>query len=328
MENQTRDNIIRKRKIKKRRRRLKIFRLLIFLFIVGGILWTGFQICQLGFRMFHSYYSLYQDYVHRQDLQESSLEPRFVGYTNILIMGLDEGMETGQQADAILLLSIEDATGAVRIMSIPGGTLAPITGHRSWEKVSETYAYGGALLTKQTVSALTGIPVQQYIAIDTKTLSDIVNVLGGIDFYVECDMDYEDPEEDLSIHIKKGYQHMDGNTVQQYLRYRGGELGNIGRVQRQNHFLKVFYERLFRVGTVTRLPLLADIFQNHVITNMELLDTLHFTKLLRKFSSDEPRTIMLPGGTSAADDTLWIASPDSMEQVLSELFPAATENGN
>ncbi|MFR0795293.1 MAG: hypothetical protein ACLSHG_02025 [Oscillospiraceae bacterium] len=35
--------------------------------------------------------------------------------------------------------------------------------------------------------------------------------MGGIDFDVPVDMDYDDPGQDLaSIHVQKGYQHLNG----------------------------------------------------------------------------------------------------------------------
>ena len=327
MANQTRDNIIRKRKVKKRRRRLRIFRLLIFLLILSSILWAGFHIVQWGLRTFDTYYGIYQDYEERQNLKQSAIAPRFTGYTNILLLGLDDGKthELGQQADTILLVSLDNANGEIRVISIPGGTMTMIAGRPAPEKISQAYAYGGAALTRQTVTAMTGIPIQRYAAIDAKTVSEIIDALGGIDIYAEYDMDYEDPEDELYIHIKKGYQHMNGDTAQKYLRYRGGELGDVGRVQRQNRFVKALYERLLKVNTVTSLPLLVDIVQNHVNTNMELLDTTQFAGVLHRLSTAMPRTIMMPGISQAADDTVWVPSEEGIGRMLDDLFPEPEE---
>ena len=323
MDNQTMDNIIRKRRVKKRRRRLKFFRLLVFLVIMSGFGWMGYHVFQWGLHTFHTYYAIYQDYEERQNLKQSAIAPRFTGYTNVLLLGLDDGKadELGQQADTILLVSLSKETGELRCLSIPGGTQAMIAGRTQPEKISHAYAYGGATLTRQTVTALTGIPVQQYVAVDTKTVAAIVDALGGIDVYAEYDMNYEDPEDNLYIHIKKGYQHMDGETAQKYLRYRGGELEDVGRVQRQNRFLKAFYERLLQINTVKSLPVLVDILQNRVVTNMEFLDTTQFAGALHKLSTAAPKTFMLPGVSSAADSTVWISSEPGMQELLDEMFP-------
>ena len=327
MVNQTRDNIIRKRKIKKRRRRLRIFRLLIFLLILSGIAWVGFHDVRWGIHTFDTYYGIYQDYEERQNLRQSAIAPRFAGYTNILLLGLDDGKthELGQQADTILLVSLDNTNGGIRVISIPGGTMTMIAGRPAPEKISQAYAYGGAALTRQTVTAMTGIPIQRYAAVDAKTVAAIIDALGGIDIYAEYDMDYEDPEDELYIHIKKGYQHMNGDTAQKYLRYRGGELGDVGRVQRQNRFVKALYERLLKVNTVTSLPLLADIVQNRVNTNMELLDTTQFAGVLHRLSTAMPRTIMLPGVSQSADDTIWVPSEEGVSRMLDDLFPAPEE---
>ena len=42
------------------------------------------------------------------------------------------------------------------------------------------------------VSNLLNISIHQYVIIDMRTFADLINVLGGLDIYVEEDMDYDD----------------------------------------------------------------------------------------------------------------------------------------
>ena len=58
-------------------------------------------------------------------------------------------------------------------------------------------------------------------------------------------MDYEDPYANLKIHLKKGYQHLDGEKAGQYVRFRHDELGDIGRVERQQKFMKALAGQFF-----------------------------------------------------------------------------------
>ena len=331
MVNQTQENIKRKRIIKKRRRRVKFFRLLVFLLlaslVVAAVSWIGFQLYSWGRQTYDTYASLYQGYEQRQALKRSTLDPRFDDYTNVLLMGVDDGEDGGlaKRADTILLLSFNNTDGQVRFISIPRDTLAEIPGRKEPDRINATYAYGGPTLTMQTVSRLLGVSIHQYVALDTKALAEIVDTLGGMEVYVEQDMDYEDPEAQLTIHIVKGYQHMDGDTAQKYLRYRGGELGDIGRLQRQQHFVKAFYESLLQPDTVTRLPALEEICRNRITTSAELFDTAHLTVVLRKLSTNEPQVIMLPGAESQADPTLWLPDQEKIAAKVEELFPLPAE---
>ena len=76
-----------------------------------------------------------------------------------------------------------------------------------------------------------------------------VDILGGVDLYVERNMNYDDPFANLSIHLTKGYQHLDGQKAGQYGRFRYDELGDIGGVQRQQRFLKALSDEMFRFGS-------------------------------------------------------------------------------
>ena len=328
MANKTRENIIRKRKIQRRRRRLAVFRLLFLLVVLGlfssAVLFVGYAVFNWGSHMYHEYQAMYRDYNQRQEAKRGTVDPKFDGYTNILILGLDEGVAEdgtdGLHADTVMLMSMVNESGRVRFIGIPPDTLIPTPGTGEQTRISTLYQVGGAPLMVRAVSSLLGISVHQYIAIDTQAFTDIINTLGGIDAYVEADMDYDDPEAGLSIHLKKGYQHMDGETAQKYLRYRGTELGDVGRVQRQQKFVRALYQKALQIDTVPKLPEIADIFQHRVVTSAEIFDSAHLANVLRRMSSDAPVTLMLPG-ENAAGTRIWVPNKNEIDLRIRELFP-------
>lgn len=323
MKSPTGENIKKKRTIRTRRRRLKVFRLLLFLLLLGAVSWIGLQIFSWGMHTYDTYHAIYQDYANRQAMKRQAMDARFDGYTNVLVLGIDDGSDAavGREADTIFLLSLSNATGEVRILSIPPGTLARIPRQQEPAVIKSAYAYGGAPLLVQTAAGLLDVTIHQYVVLDLHTLADMIDILGGIDLYVETDMNYEDPEAGLSIHIPQGYQHLDGDTAQKYLRYRGQELGDVGRVQRQQRFLKALYEQILQLDTVTRLPQLADIFQNRMTTSAEIWDSAHLAKVIRGLSAGQPKTIMLPGKPAAWDDTVWQPDAEAVQAKMKELFP-------
>ena len=248
---------------------------------------------------------------------------------NVLLLGVDDGeygiADAPKRSDTMILANIDTETGIVTLVSLPRDTQVLLPGHKEVEKLGHAYAYGGPALTVKAVEDLLQIPVNYYVTLHWQGFIRCVDSLGGVDLYVEQDMDYEDPEAQLTIHIVKGYQHMDGDTAQKYLRYRGGELGDIGRLQRQQHFVKAFYESLLQPDTVTRLPALVEICRNRITTSAELFDTAHLTVVLRKLSTNEPQVIMLPGAESQADPTLWLPDQEKIAAKVEELFPLPAE---
>ena len=319
MANETKDNIEKKRKTMRRRRRIKAFRLifaLVVLCLIGSaFLFVGYSIYNAGVRVYNEFADMYQGYNDRRTARMGSTDPKFEGYTNILILGVDDSER--QEADTILVLSFANDTGKSRIIGIPRDTWIATRTHSG--KIGELYSWGGASALVREVSKLLGISIHQYIIIDMTTFADLIDVLGGLDIYVEENMDYDDEVAGLSIHIPQGYQHLSGEEVQKYLRYRDDKLGDVGRVQRQQKFIKALYAKVLQLDTIPKLPAIADIFRNRMDTSAEIFDSAHLANVLRRMSSDPPATLLLPGADNV--DGAWVPNVAEIEARMSELFP-------
>ena len=330
-DNQTNENIEKKRRKKLRRRRIMILRFA-FQFIVLGLigsaaLFIGLGAYNFGSQMFGEISSMYEGYNDRRLTRQGSPNPRFDGYTNILILGVDEGASEeeayGRNADTIFVLSFDNETGKSRLISIPRDTWIDLNNSNS-SRIGNMFQFGGASMMVRQVSALLGIPIHQYIIINMNTFADLIDVLGGLDIYVEEDMNYDDPESGLSIHLKQGYQHLDGDAAQKYLRFKGEKLGDVGRVQRQHKFIKALYEKVLQFETIPKLPAIADIFRNRLTTSAEIFDSAHLANVLRHMSSEPPTTTMLPG--SVDKNGLWIPDAEAIKVKINNLFPDISFN--
>lgn len=331
-DNITRQNIARKRKLQAQRRRRAVMRLFFLLFFLGavvvGVLYVGYTLVSWGGNLYREYQTMYAGYTDRQQSRRGNVDNRFDGYTNVLVMGLDDGADEsgkpGKRADTIMVISLENETGKVRFINIPRDTWITVNGSTEQTKLKDIYAIGGAPLMVRQVNALLGISIHQYVTLDMDTFADLIDILGGIDIYVESDMNYDDPSAELSIHLKKGYQHLSGQQAQQYLRYRGEDLGDIGRVQRQQKFVKALYQKLLQFRTIPHLPAIADIFRHRMETSAEIFDSAHLANVLRGMSSDQPVSITLPGTAAEKDENIWIPDAGKIHSRMQELFPAAT----
>lgn len=331
MVSQTKINVERKRKLRRRKRRIQMFRLLIVLVIFSLIAtvvgWCALQAHGWAERTYAVYAEIYDGYRQRRELRAASFDPRFDGYTNILFAGLDTGAEgKGQQVDNMFMLSFRHDDGAVRIVHIPRFTLTEIAGMPQPQRLNSAYSYGGINLLEQSVEKLLHVTIHHNVVIDTEALKELVDVIGGVDVYVENDMDYDDPEDDLHIHIPKGYQHMDGDTAQKYLRYASDDLGTYGRAKRQQSFIKSVYNRMLQPDMLTKLPKLTDVWERRVNTTIEVFDTGHFASLIAKLSNVQPELLILPGGWDQYGS--WVCDQQAVQNMMDELFPQPEEPEN
>ena len=257
------------------------------------------------------------------------MDEKFEAYMNILVLGVDRGGDFGGgHADTMLLVSLDNASGKVRVISIPRGTVVTAADGKTWEKLGEKYSEVGVSGMIDAVRNLLGVSVHYYAVLDAKSFGSFIDALGGIDAYVEMRMDYEDPELGLSIHIPQGVQHMNGEVAQKYLRFRSGELGDVGRVQRQHRFMKALYERILNVNTLGHLPALMKILQEQVDTNVEVWDSAHLAEVLQGLSKEDPETVMLPGYPYAGDESIWMPDKELTAAKMKTLFPKAEENAS
>lgn len=324
MKGQTQLNIERKRKVLRKKRRVKWLRifvsfilLCIFLTAAG---WVAAKVYNWAAGVYAVYAEMYDGYKQRRELRAASFDPRFDGYTNILFIGYDPGKEdTGRQVDNLFLLSFSHETGEVKILNIPRYTVAEIPGIGQPERINNAYYYGGINLLEQSVSKLLNVTIHHYVAIDTEAVSELVDVMGGIDVYVETEMNYEDPEGGLYIHIPKGYQHMDGDTAQKYLRFVSDELGTYGRGKRQQAFMKAVYNRLLQPDMMMKLPLLTDVWQRRAESTIEGFDSAHFANILRKLAGTQPEISVVPGDLDANGS--WICNEQELADKIAEMFP-------
>ena len=66
----------------------------------------------------------------------------------------------------------------------------------------------------------------------------------------------------------KGYQHLDGEKAGQYVRFRHDELGDIGRVERQQKFMKALAGQFFTFTNMLKLPMIINTGLDYVDTDM------------------------------------------------------------
>ena len=244
---------------------------------------------------------------------------------NILLIGLDDGDaatdSSPRRSDTMMVASIDSDNKTVNLLSIPRDSRVIIPGRTGYDKIAHAYAYGGPKLAVRTVTDFLHIPINYYIAIEWQSFIKIVDILGGVDLTVEHAMNYDDPYDNLSIHLSKGNQHLDGKKAGQYVRYRHDELGDIGRVQRQQHFLQALNNQMLQSGTILKLPALMTTISNYVHTDMNMYDLVKVANVLRDMKTNALHAEMMPGDFATIDDiSYWSPDREKTQTLVNTLF--------
>ena len=301
------------------RRKLRVGRLIAFLILFFGAL-TG---CFFLGQWLYGIFSPPKVPVIAAD-EEISLDETLNKRINVLVMGIDEGdnefKDAPKRTDVMFLASFDPAKNDVAVLSLPRDTRVKIPGYQGLDKINHAYAYGGVKLAKQTVANLLRVPIHYYVLLNWQGFIDIIDLIGGIDYYVEQDMDYEDPYADLKIHFEQGFQHLDGKKAGEYVRFRHDELGDIGRVQRQQRFLKALASELFSVSNVVKVPSLINSVEKHIDTDMDFMTMVKTANSFKVFGGDKVKAEMLYGDFQTIDGvSYWVTTPDKIEQTLNVL---------
>lgn len=244
---------------------------------------------------------------------------------NILLLGVDEGdvdnPGTPKRSDTMIVASINPQDGTINMLSIPRDTQVVIPGRKGYDKIAHAYAYGGAALSVRTVQDVFNIPINYYVVIDWQAFIKVVDILGGVNLNVERAMNYDDPYQNLSIHLSKGYQHLDGQKAGEYVRFRHDELGDIGRVQRQQRFLKALSEEIFQFGTIFKLPALTATLKQYISTDMSALTMLKLANILKGFNDGGVHTELLPGKFATLEGlSYWVPDKEQTRQLVDTML--------
>lgn len=239
--------------------------------------------------------------------------------TNVLLLGMGgPGHEGATLTDANLLVHINTNDKKAAIITLPRDIWAPIPagdGRTSFNKLNKAYALGGGELSKDTVSLITGLKVDKFIAVDFVGFQRIFGLLGGIK--VNVPKDYDDyfypvkgkelalcglsPEEMQEVHekytgfelekqfecrfehisFKKGEVLMQGEVALKYVRSRhGNDGGDFGRNERQAVVLQGLREKLISLDIVKKSPKLLEAVINNVKTDITLDEIKDFYDLI------------------------------------------------
>ena len=213
-------------------------------------------------------------------------------YYTLLIVGKDVA---GLNTDTMMLCRYDSLEHKMNICSLPRDTLVNIKA--SVKKLNNVYAANNASIDAlmDGVKDVTGFRPDNYVLIDTKVFVQVIDAMGGVDFDVPVNMNYEDFVQDLYIHINKGYQHLDGTQTMQVFRFRHTYAnGDLGRIDVQHDLIKACAGQWLQLGNWNKLLPAAKIILDNADTNLSYGNMQWYAKEFMKMSIDDISFMTMP----------------------------------
>jgi len=212
----------------------------------------------------------------------------------ILIAGQDN-VGTHGLTDTLMLVSVNSENGTVNIVSIPRDTRADV----SWRgpKINSVFAMTGGSVYRlmEEVEKLVGFMPDFYAVLNLQAFIELVDAVGGVHLNVPARMQYSDTHArpPLHINLESGYQTLCGEQAMHFIRYRAAT-GDLGRIQRQQYFLRALAIESLQARNVVRLPAFMEIFEEHVDTNLPISAMAYLAQRMMRMDGENINTHSMP----------------------------------
>ena len=254
------------------------------------------------------------------DLSDPTPQQQSLGY-HALVNSFD-GL-----TDTMMLIRFSPETKQVTLLSIPRDTRVEVPGY-GINKVNAANSLGGPALSAQTVSDLLGgVAIDRYITINVQGVQALVDALGGVTVDVPKDMKYQDDSQRLYVNLKAGKQHLNGDQALQILRFRNDELGDIGRVQRQQMVIRALSDQALNPVTIARLPQILSVIKSYIDTNLSVEELVALISFAANVKRSNMQMLIVPGdyGDIAAYGTsYWLPHTERIQTLAAQFFNVGT----
>lgn len=186
------------------------------------------------------------------------------GYRAIALYGVDSrdsNMNSGTNSDSIMIVSINESTKEIKLVSVYRDTLMEIASGSmdTTQKVNYAYQLGGAVTAINTLNTNLDLNITDYVAVDFSAMASIIDAVGGVDVKVideEVNNFNKNLAEQISLSGKyssgiteAGEYTLDGQQAVAYSRIRSTGQGDITRTERQRIVLMKVIDKLLSADT-------------------------------------------------------------------------------
>lgn len=215
------------------------------------------------------------------------------GHSNFLVVGFDADDKV-IRTDTILLIGANPGEKKVSILSIPRDTRVIIGGRA--RKINEILQRHGEDALRSLIEDLLSIRIKRMARVDFQGFVNIIDIIGGVEVYIERPMHYDDYFGKVHIHFDKGNRHLNGSEALNYVRFRSDAMADLARIKRQQQFVRLVANRLLEARNIVRLPQIIRQAISHVETDFQVAELVEFIYAF-KDGNVSVETMSLPGET-------------------------------
>jgi LCP family protein required for cell wall assembly len=249
----------------------------------------------------------------------------------ILVMGIDrvphvplsDPASFDGRSDTIMLIRVDPVNKNVNLLAIPRDTKVRIAGYGT-QKINSANVFGGAELAKTVISEhMNGVLIDRVVRLDTQSIVDLVDAMGGIEIHVPERMQYTDKSQGLEIDLQPGLQTLNGKQAEGFVRYRGAIDADLGRVRRQQLMLNALKRKLADPLIVTKLPDLIGVVQKHLYTDLSFDEMMAIASFALSVKPEKIKMLTLGGRPSEVGEyqtSYWLASPEDVDAAIDGQF--------
>ena len=209
---------------------------------------------------------------------------------NILLLGVDSRGEVRSRTDSMILVSWNKDTNDVKMVSFMRDIYANIPGYQSY-KLNTAYYLGGVQLLKDTLKNTFDVEINHYALIDFKSFEKLVDIVApnGVKVYVDHDM-----SENIGVSLNEGEQRLNGKELLGFARFRHDNLGDFGRVDRQQKALEALKKEALSPKNYKNYPKLLGAVQGYVQSDMTDSQELGYMFSIIKGGSPNIQRLTIP----------------------------------
>ena len=160
------------------------------------------------------------------------------------------------------------------------------------------------------------IPTDHYVALDFQGFEQAIDLLGGVDLTVDKRMDYDDNWGHLHIHLRPGFQHLNGQQAMGFVRFRHSD-SDLVRVQRQQNLLAALKAKLREPQTLAKLPQLLDLLDAHLASDLTTDQKIALAGFVHDTPREQIQMATLPSREAGASVTTdWPRAAPLIQQVF------------
>lgn len=254
------------------------------------------------------------------------------GYRNIAIFGVDSRSDDygiGNRSDCIIIASINNNTGEIKLISVYRDTYVNIEGH-GLDKITHAYSYGEAPLAINTLNKNLDLNIKEFVTVNFDSVAEAVDQLGGVKLTITADeVKYINGyiDETSKVTGKKsqnitepGTYTVDGVQAVAYSRIRYTAGGDYKRTERMRTVIEAMFTKL-KTRSLAQINSFADKILPHVYTNISAGDLLSMVPSMTKYKVTD--SIGWPYDTKGKTMDRWYGIPITLESNVQQLHKEA-----